>query len=116
MLEKVYPEEIENGWREAFKYIKSISSLCKTNNIRFILVAIPFSDQVLNVKLDKNLVRDKPQKLLKDFCKNENITYVNMMPALVSNNKSKIYYIKDGHWTKLGHKIAAIEIFKALEL
>jgi hypothetical protein len=112
MLQNSYSKEIENGWHEAFGYLKNINELCKINNIDFILMAIPFPDQVLDVSLDRNLIRNKPQIFLKDFCKNENVNYIDLMPALISHNKEKIYYIKDGHWTKLGHEIAVQEILK----
>jgi len=116
MLKQAYPEKIENGWYEVFQYLKNINELCKINNIGFILMAIPFPDQVLDVNLDKKLVRNKPQMLLKDFCKNENINYIDVMPVLILHNKEKIYYIKDGHWTKLGHNIATQEILKSKAL
>ena len=114
MLQREYPEELIKGWQAVFRHLEHIKKVCDENEIDLVVVMVPFPDQVLDVKLKKDLIRNKPQLILEEFCEEKDIDYVDLMFALSHHNKENIYYIKDGHWTRIGHEIVAEEIFKNL--
>ena len=65
---------------------------------------------------EKDFDLEKPQKKLIDFCKGNNISYIDLLPKFKEKamNGTRLYYKSDVHWNEKGHELAADIIAECL--
>lgn len=112
------PEEV---WEIFFFMLINIRDFLKSKNIGFMIVVFPFEFQMSDdikdnfYNIDKTKFTIDPQKKLSYFCKKNDITFVDTLPAFRKTNK-KIYFPLDYcHPNKYGHSITANEIYCILK-
>ena len=121
---RVYQENwdgtLVEDWRRITLSITAIKELLDDNKIPFVILLIPGRVQAVDEfwkeyqKTAKmSTVRNKPQELMKEYCKMQNITCIDLYPAFL-NNSRELYLKYDGHWNAQGHELAAHEIYKFL--
>lgn len=143
MFSKDFSKEDEGKWRLTKKYLKEMNSLSKKQNTSLVLVTIPSYEQILlnhtinleklNFKLsdekqyskirpNKNNLVDlvdyldfgKPNKLLKNFTKKENIVFIDLLPEF-KNYKGNLFLLpEDDHYNKEGNKLVANTLYDEL--
>ena len=118
---RIYIKDYDNDVNEAinitFDYIREMNSLTKRNNITFVMLLIPPKYQIYDKEwqaaLEYNRFKEdevermKPTIILKDFCRKNNIEYIDLLEDL-KNVKEDIYIKRDtSHFNALGHRIIA---------
>ncbi|MCB9341597.1 MAG: SGNH/GDSL hydrolase family protein [Lewinellaceae bacterium] len=84
-------------WTITRKMLKSISSLCKNNNIKLMIVDIPTDNQIIN-KADVTR-----QELLKQLCEEEGVIYYDLLDYYPPDC-SNLFIPNDSHWNARGHR------------
>ncbi len=107
-------------WKKYFdnsaKYLKLIKELLQEKKIQFVITAYPYGN-LLNEKewsvgrklrgFDAKKYSTKLFDYLEDFCKAEDIPFINMLPAFEASLDFPLFYPYDGHFTPAGNKLAA---------
>ena len=91
----------KDGWAASFKYLDKIDSYAKENGIMFILVNVPFKEQIGN---KESIVAE----ILQKYATLRNIHFIDLEKSQLNKDD---YYKNDGHWNKKGHEKAAQFIF-----
>ncbi len=124
-----YPSEWEEAWKITKGLILKTKEEAERHRAQFLLVSLTDGIQLAQPDRVKgeypgfrgtryNL--DKPVEILTQFAKKEAIDYFSLLPVfrmhLREHHKSveSLHYSCDGHWTPLGHRLAAEEIFKRI--
>ncbi|MCB4755440.1 MAG: hypothetical protein LHV69_00330 [Elusimicrobia bacterium] len=102
-----------DAWNEKsqimmFQKIKSLRDMTVARNARFGVVALPLHAQIY-AAFEAPLV-DAPQTKLIEFCRQENIPCLNLLPALRKHKAEALFY-DNCHYTPRGNEIVAEEIF-----
>ena len=123
---KKYSDDVERGWNVTFDFLMRMKNLTEANNATLVVVIIPVREQVhkedwelrkmeygLN---EKDFDLEKTQKKLIDFCKGNNISYIDLLPKFKEKtmNGTRLYYKSDLHWNEKGHELAADIIAESL--
>lgn len=118
---RIYMKDYDNDVNQAvnitFSYIDEMNSLAKKENVTFVMVLIPPKYQIYDKEWESALAynrfkaddveRTKPTIILKDFCRKNNITCIDLLDDLQSI-KEDMYLTKDtSHFNALGHRIIA---------
>jgi lysophospholipase L1-like esterase len=104
-----------------------IASVAKAKDSKVLVVCIPWKDQIIQEyimeagesyagiplnRLDLGL----PQKLVSEFCRHAGVPFLDLLPAFKKHGRSeKLFFDKDLHWTKAGHRLAADQILAYLQ-
>jgi len=109
---KNYPKYTANEINETLFFIKELNLLAKEKGITLVVVGIPREEAVYKTKIRDNennfFEWEKPSILLNKFSKENNITFIDLLPSLREYtllNKTKVYFDADPHWNKQGHFI-----------
>ncbi|MBI4016102.1 MAG: hypothetical protein HY363_00235 [Candidatus Aenigmarchaeota archaeon] len=102
--------------------LTELANLSTQHNATFHLIIIPERSQVneeeWNIVRQKfarySPDRDRPQKELVQWCNENNITCIDLFPALRASTEQTYYLITDSHFTTAGHRVAAETIAKTL--
>ena len=137
--------EIESGrgWQLLRNALLRMKEICAQPGARFTVVFIPSKEEVYWPLLERSLGQDELQgsldfvssynhmplragdvranrlvqnELLRDFCANAGIPFLDLTPALEQAAASghPVYFPDDAHWNAAGHEIAAREIARFL--
>jgi hypothetical protein len=110
----------------SLRLLYKIHELSKVNDIKFLLVIIPFKDQLDAQRIysmrrsyygipSDRLDLDLPQKVLIPFCEDAGIQVLDLLPVFKRRKKThKLHFNQDLHWTNEGHYLAAEEILSYL--
>jgi len=138
-----YSKEMEGNWILTKKYLKDVNRISKRRNISLVLINIPsfeqtlldhtfdlnevsiqFSDENLysEIKPNKdNVVNlseffdfEKPDKLLRNFIKKENIIFIDLLPEFKKSQKDLYLLPEDFHYNREGYKLVAEILYKEL--
>ena len=120
-------EENQNAWRETRSILAKIHRLSQEMNAKLVIVIYPHTVQInrshfdffrkLHFNLDENtLTSDKPQGLLKDFCRQKEIPCLDLLPAFRQSRDAEFYQPFDDHLNARGSKKAARSIFNFLKI
>jgi hypothetical protein len=111
---------IREGMRITFELIKQMNETCKQNHVQFVVVVIPIKEMVfsdylehnpnipLNDVMDKLLVNaDSAQAQIFQFMKDQNIAYVDPLPALKRSAGQGLYAASAGdmHPSRNGYRV-----------
>ena len=130
------------GWTSTAKVLKMIKDVCDREEIRMVIVYAPSKPHVVMPLVKENISqkhlyafasfkkRGLPapkefknklynrlgtqEKVLREFCQNQNIEFVSATAALqnMAAGGHQVYYTYDQHWTRLGHVTVAEELFR----
>ena len=130
------------GWTSTAKVLKMIKDVCDREGIRMVIVYAPSKPHVVMPLAKENISqkhlyafaslkkRGLPapkefknklynrlgtqEKVLREFCQNQNIEFVSTTAALqnMAEGGHQVYYTYDQHWTRLGHMVVAEELFR----
>lgn len=93
----------DKGLDLGMKNILLLDGLCRQRNIRLTLCVHPWQVQVMKQDTSDYYVRRWA-----DFCKSQNIAFINLFPVFINGENPeaaiKKYYIpNDNHWSEQGH-------------
>lgn len=126
ICENIKKYDLEKLWVQNSKVIFDIKNWCDKRNIELLIAIFPDQFQIEQDLLQKilkkyNLQEDQvdlryPNKLILDFCKKNNIHYVDLLESFQEQSKFlKLYLIRETHWNEKGNKLAARIIFDYIE-
>ncbi|MFH1691095.1 MAG: SGNH/GDSL hydrolase family protein [Candidatus Omnitrophota bacterium] len=100
--------------KKTLEEMEKIKVFALQHQIKLMIVAIPFEEQVYAPKL----VYEKydfhlPQKYIEDFARTNNIPYLDLLPFLrsyVATHKESIFLKNDVHFNQQGHEIVGEQI------
>ncbi|MEK8023967.1 MAG: hypothetical protein AAB229_09195 [Candidatus Hydrogenedentota bacterium] len=109
-------------WRESFTHLRGIRDLLRAKGIAFAVVTYPYGHQVcddcwrdgrLAHNFPPGVSSDRPFRHLASWAAAESIPVISLLNAFRNHpHPDKLYFRWDGHWTALGHEIAAEEIIR----
>jgi lysophospholipase L1-like esterase len=121
ITEKEVEQKKEMAWESAANYLDRIHKRAKANGAELLIVYIPHRSQVHpGLRQDRHVIKEyfnNLDELLEIFCRQNNISYVNLLPQLTdaSGKGQQLYYIvTDAHWNSNGHELAARGIYDFL--
>jgi hypothetical protein len=97
----------EKGIRLGKENMKLLADLCREHNISLKISVHPWQSQV-----SKNDTSDYYVQNWREFCKKENVGFINLYPVFINGENPEIaikkYYIpNDNHWSEAGHEKVA---------
>ena len=116
---------MQKGWQLVQGLLLDLAAFIKQQDMRLTIVALPTQYQVheelwthyfstfgINPDLyDLN----KPQKMLKDFCEQNQIEYIDVLPAMRSaGSQRQLFYPIASYMSPEGHRVVADEVCKYL--
>jgi hypothetical protein len=117
----------EKGFGLPLRLIQEMHGLLSTRNSKLVLVIIPYVDQLLDQEIyasgkpymgipPERLDLRLPQKVVKLFCEKSEIPVLDLLPVFKKQGaQEKLFFDKDLHWTKAGHRLASEEILRFLK-
>ena len=131
--------------QKTFAHLRQINEICKSNNIRFIIIYAPDKSHVL-LPIIKNKVSpeslrafmslkvsnlppadklidivltrlDIKESAVKKFCQQESVEFISLTEPLREDITlgRQLYFTYDDHWTPIGHKVVADTISHYIE-
>lgn len=117
-------EGYDGLWNFTKRNLKLINDLLKENNIKLLINDYPYGHQVNATEWAEGrkawafearlYSEDKNFKTLASFAQENGILYHSMVEDFRKEQRHPLFFSKDGHWTKLGHEVAAKSIEKYL--
>ena len=117
------PEEKEH-WERTLKYISLIKEFCDKNDITFVLATYPYGHQVSGKEWDlgrhlyglenDKTYSNKPMVILETYAKENNITFINALPAFRASDTYPLFLRYDGHFTREGHILYSEVLYEGL--
>jgi len=138
-----FSKDDEGNWKLTERYLKKINNIAKRQNISFVLVTVPSWEQILlnytfnlgkvtfqlsdrnqyyEIKPSDNQIVnlidyidfEKPNKLLQNFTKKENIKFIDLLPEFKKSKINLFLLPEDNHYNTEGYKLVADSIFNWL--
>ncbi len=114
-----HPDVIRKSRDRALSDIDNIRKICYDNNIQFIIVTIPYKEQVFAASpTGANYDISLPQKYIEEYSEKHSTPYLDLLPILrayVRNENKDIYVPNDIHFNNEGHYVvgkAIADFFK----
>ena len=129
LLSQEPSQELVRGWDMSRQLLRKMKIESERHGARFCVFLIPLSIQVSDDELktfldvhqisSSHIVLDQPQMKMKQIGITEGFDTIDLLPEF--NRKAKaisdsLYVAGDGHWTVLGHRIAADTMIRQLLL
>jgi len=119
------PPAYDAAWGVAMRKLRRIDALARGAGARTMIAFLPAAFQVnpeawrllrgMGFDMDPALLTDSTMSdRLRAFGAAEGIPVVDLLPALRAHRDDALYYPLDGHWTPLGHGVAAEELADAI--
>lgn len=122
-----YTPQFEDAIKRTKEYLNKIRDFSISNGSKTVLVIIPFcleidrqewdkkglSDTYSEVFFDKNM--SKFSDIFTEFEKSSNIPTLPLLPAFRKTGTRPLYFKRDPHFTKEGHKLAAENIYNFIK-
>jgi len=120
-----YSEQYSKGWELTKVFILELNKIIEDQGAEFIITYIPakpqYNDKMWNEFLfvsgndNSELIRTKPQDLLKEFTSKNNVRAIDLYPVMHDNQEEELYFNIDPHWTNKGHELAGITIYEYIK-
>lgn len=118
---KTFSKDLQNGWELVQQLLLELATFTRERNIRLIVVALPTQYQVHEelwkhhfevFRVDPDLYDlDKPQKILRDFFRQHEIEFLDLLPAMRAEGaKRLLFYPIASYMNPEGHRIVAREV------
>jgi lysophospholipase L1-like esterase len=119
------PPDYDAAWAVATRKLRRIDTLARGADARTMIAFLPAAFQVspeawrrlrgAGFEMDPALLTDTTMSdRLRAFGAAEGIPVVDLLPPLRARHEDALYYPLDGHWTPLGHGVAAEELADAI--
>ena len=116
---------MQAGWHMTRSLLDSMAAVCATRDVQLVVVILPTQYQVheelwvhhfttfgLN-PADYDL--EQPQRILKEFCENRGMVYVDVLPAMRKRAQSeRLFYPIASYMTPAGHRLVAEVVHRSL--
>ena len=115
-----FPKEAQQAVDLSLTHLKNIREFCSKNNIKLVIVSIPYSQQVYAKSYTGDSYRiDYPQTFVQNFADQYKIAYYSLLEPIRQkwyNNPQVDYYVPyDSHFNTKGHQLVGSLITKYLK-
>lgn len=104
-----YPEVAIKAKGLSLKTLDDIRRICEFNNIKLIIISLPFREQIYAKKArDKYYDISLPQRYIEKYAANYSIPYLDLLLSLrsyIAGNHEDIYFGEDVHLNDRGHYV-----------
>lgn len=118
-------ELVDVGFGKTFLIFDELINYTKSNEMKLIVTIIPTKEQIDSRKYNEHFSTYKntdikinmsqPNMLSINYLSKNNITYIDLLPYLKSQNKNNTFYFEyDEHFNKKGHELTANVIYENL--
>ena len=105
------------AWARNREILQELVQLAHKHNARLMVVIIPAALQVsdrdlmlmreVGFEIDSSLPGKRvPQDLVLDFCREQEVACVDLLPAFLNSNDRELFLPKDCHWNATGNRFA----------
>lgn len=124
LLNKDSEINYQEVWQKGFESIKETKELLDKRGIEYFVFLIPRDVQVSQLEwiplytniMNQSLYQDAiPQNIFNNFLVSQDITVLDLLPIFRKNYSPQLYFPIDPHWTEMGHKLAAEQIYDFLK-
>lgn len=115
LQEKDCPKEVYPYLEKSKFLLDGINKLTLEKEKKLLVTILATQDQLLYLK-EKGIKPEEaqPQKYFTDFLKEKQIALFDLLPSLLNTNDQELYYTRDGHFNRKGHKFTARTLFTFL--
>lgn len=127
LLRRVPDDRVRTGWEMTSQLLKKMRQVAGTINAPVAVALLPLSVQVYQENLDAFLASNglkeadidlfKPQETMKVIGAQIGVSIIDLYPIFRDTKadcRCELFVQNDGHWNKLGHRIAAEEAARGL--
>jgi lysophospholipase L1-like esterase len=110
MYRNEYATRTEGAVRTVKKLLLATARVARAHDVPLVIVMFPAREQVRPeaYSFAEDLDLDKPQRIYSRFFEENDIDYLDLLPALRERSPGdQLYYRDDVHWTPLGNKVVA---------
>lgn len=105
-----YDQDIDNSWLITEAIIKELKLLLDSENCGLVVSYIPkvelIHGDLSRSAMGNEIDLDKPRNILSYICSKNQIAFIDLTEGLRANKGTgRLYYKKDEHWNKNGHKL-----------
>ena len=115
-----------DAWDSIKKLLGDIKERCDRSKSKFVIVIFPSTLQVneshyvffekMNFSVDEKILRsDRPQSLMREFCEEQNMPCLDLLPYLRARRNTEWFQTKDDHLNRAGQEFASAVIADFLE-
>lgn len=125
-----YSSEYQKAWDIIKRLITETKKITEESGAKYLLVTLANNEQV-NAKVQEEIFKkypnmknanpdfEKPDNVLKDYCQEQKINCLYMLPYFkdyIKNNPNAVtHFFYDGHWNQTGTNLAADFLFENLK-
>lgn len=102
----------DEGWKRTEFFLRKILDSSKNHKFRLVVLALPVSVQLYADYDDKYMFI--PQEKLKEFCRDNDITFIDMLPILRKFKESDVYS-DQCHYTSFGLELVSQAVFESIK-
>jgi len=109
------------AWEDTKRYLRGMIEMAEVHNFRFAILLIPPEAQAHYEKHSFHAdlyFLENPNtyfnQILKNFSREENISYFDILPTFKANKERSLYFNRDGHLTEEGHELVTRVLFEKL--
>jgi lysophospholipase L1-like esterase len=105
-----YSQTANQAKNISLEYLDRIRQFCDRNNIRLIIVTIPYREQVYaHTQAGTSFDIAYPQHFVAEFATIHSVPYLDLLPLMRERvpEKKDLYFVEDPHLTNEGHRVVA---------
>jgi len=122
----VESSESERAWEKIKGLLGETQGLCRKMGARLMIVILPNTLQVNRSHLEfyqrlafhvdeRTLISDKPQALLREFCREQQVPCLDLLPAFRAQREKEFFRENDDHFNRDGNELAARLVLHFIE-
>jgi hypothetical protein len=100
-------EDPSRQWADDLSYLRRMTAFARQRGVTVVLAAIPLARQSANPSTRRNY-----QDILRNFCEQEQIAFVDLLDPLSRFDVDDVYVKGDVHWTAKGHEVVADVLYE----
>ena len=101
------PEVREGLERNKYLILKSFQETTENTDSKFIVVIIPFREQVIYRDEEFRTIFDKGGDSIVSYCQEQNIPVIDLTPAIKEKYDAEVLFFQDSHLNERGNKVVA---------
>ena len=110
-------------WANTKRYISGMKNIADEKDVGFAIFIMPMEAQISSPEemstASQFYFKEPPtedfDKVVKSFCEQNNIDFIDMLPIFRDNKNLDPYFPKEGHLTEEGHRLVAGILFEYMK-
>ena len=102
-----------DGWARSQEAFRAAREMVDSTGGTLLILLMPTKEQVYRdlseplLGADKLALLDQPYQMMKDFCAQENLTCIDLLPIFQQHTDEQLYFTTDMHLNKRGNEVLA---------